>query len=147
MKNSFFFVLFCFVALFITFSNLAHHTYSCIGTSGKNCLNPHEGALVKTTAETIMYSFSMCSSPILNISFFSVFNSIPDILLIELELVSVCYWDVPVAHNWEFQCIVPWYNFFVAKGWGFWNFGDKWRGGWFGKQVSRGFGSLLIVAS
>ena len=44
---------FFFVALFITFSDLAHHTYSCIGTSGKNCQNPHEEVLVKTTAESI----------------------------------------------------------------------------------------------
>ena len=43
------------MALFITFSNSAHHTYSCIGTSGKNCQNPHEGVLVKTTAENFLF--------------------------------------------------------------------------------------------
>ena len=46
-------IYYYFFALFITFSNSAHHTYSCIGTSGKNCQNPHEGVLVKTTAESI----------------------------------------------------------------------------------------------
>ena len=38
-----------FVALFITFLNLAHHTYSCIGTSGKNWARK----MVKTIAESI----------------------------------------------------------------------------------------------
>ena len=28
-------------------------TYDCIGTSGKNCQNPNEGVLVKTTTESI----------------------------------------------------------------------------------------------
>ena len=36
---------FFFVALFITFSNSAHDTYSCIGTQWKNYLNPHKRVL------------------------------------------------------------------------------------------------------
>ena len=44
---------FFFCGTFHKFSNSAHNTYSCIGTSGKNCQIPHEGVLVKTTAENI----------------------------------------------------------------------------------------------
>ena len=47
-------VFFFFVVLFITCFRLnTRCTYDCIGTSGKNCQNPHEGVLVKTTAESI----------------------------------------------------------------------------------------------
>ena len=46
-------VTFFFVVLFITCFRLdTHCTYDCIGTSEKNCLNPHEGVLVKTTTES-----------------------------------------------------------------------------------------------
>ena len=36
-------IIIFFVALFITFSNSAHHTYSCIGTSGKIAKTPMRG--------------------------------------------------------------------------------------------------------
>ena len=42
-KITLIFFFFFFVALFITFSNSAHHTYSCIGTSGKIAKTPMRG--------------------------------------------------------------------------------------------------------
>ena len=49
--------VFFFMVLFITCFRLdTRCTYDCIGTSGKNCQNPHEGVLVKTTVESL-YTF------------------------------------------------------------------------------------------
>ena len=55
--------LFFFVVLFITFhmvnySNSTHVTYSCIGTIGKNCQNPHERVLVKNHCREKLIVFS-----------------------------------------------------------------------------------------
>ena len=57
-KGSWYFRILCFVVLFITYFKLdTLCTYSCIGTSGKNCQNPHERVLVKTTAENLWCLF------------------------------------------------------------------------------------------
>ena len=57
---------------------MAHHTYSCIGTSGKNCQNHHEGVLVKTTAESIwldaLCMLKMMSSIINKARYITIWN-------------------------------------------------------------------------
>ena len=66
-KRTSFFIrirLIFFMVLFITCFRLdTRCTYDWIGSSGKNCLNPHEGVLVKTTAEKLIVdNFALLST-------------------------------------------------------------------------------------